>query len=687
MLMSLITQDICMRLLNIKFILSILSIFLSLNFKVIAIQQNTDYKINSFELTDSTSSGLVFEKELIFRLKDSTYTDKIQLKNLTQKAQAIQFKISVNKSIDDRLTLTFQSITKGNDISDTSWILAFNIIRGTIQPNGASADDIYVLIYNQNYNNGLPPGSYNDLVRITYRVADLQEYQDSLKSSFKLSNALASTYDGFPIDITPSRDEFKVITVHSFAIPKTGLVFQQDTVFRLEDFSYTDIMQLKSLTAKAQALQFRLKVNKASTDNTILTFQSLQKGNDVSDASWVLNYNVIRGPINPNGASQDEVLVLLYNLNQNNGLPPGNYNDLLRVNYRVADLPALTDSIKSSFLITDALASTYQGYPIDITPSRNELTVIARNRVGFYGDVNGDGCLDILDILLVVDHILGKDSLDGEAFLRADLAPWIPGEPEPNPDGAVNVQDLSLIQNIILTGVYPNGNEINACSFIVNNKLTEGMNGSSQNTVVYINQNGITLYLNNDVEVRGIQAEFSNFGIYSGEMQINTSLGQGYYFFGENILRVLLYDRLGIKTVRSGNNFVAHLPFPISNPENVLIEKLILISSGNERLTDNKLEIRLGNPPPLPIEFKLFQNFPNPFNPNTRIAYSIPQDVQVTLKVFDLLGNEIQTLVDELQKQNYYEVQFNAENLSSGVYFYQLKAGDFIQTKKMVLLR
>ncbi|MCL6495819.1 MAG: T9SS type A sorting domain-containing protein [Ignavibacterium sp.] len=170
-------------------------------------------------------------------------------------------------------------------------------------------------------------------------------------------------------------------------------------------------------------------------------------------------------------------------------------------------------------------------------------------------------------------------------------------------------------------------------------------------------------------------------------MQINTSLGQGYYFFGENILRVLLYDRMGIKTVRSGNNFVAHLPFPISNPENVSVEKLILISVGNERLLDNKLEIKLGNPPPLPIEFKLFQNFPNPFNPNTRIAYSIPQDVQVTLKVYDLLGNEIQTLVDEPQQQNYYEVQFNAENLSSGVYFYQLKAGDFIQTKKMVLLR
>ncbi|WP_407930357.1 T9SS type A sorting domain-containing protein [Ignavibacterium album] len=642
-------------------------------------------KFNSIN-TDTTQSGLIFEKELVFRLKDSSYTDKIQLKNLSLRAQAIQFKISVNKSFDDSLTLTFQSISKGNDIADSSWLLAFNIIRGTIQPNGASADDIYVLIYNQNYNNGLPPGNYEDLLRVTYRVANLEANQDSLKSSLKISNVSASTYDGFPIDITPSRNEFKVITIHSFAIPKRGLVFQQDTVYRIEDFSYTDIMQLKALSAQAQAIQFRLKVNQAINDQTILSFQSIQKGNDIADPSWVLNYNVIRGAITPNGASQDEVLVLLYNLNQNNGLPPGNYNDLFRVNYRVADLPPLTDSIKSSFLITDALASTYQGFPIDITPSRNELTVIARNRVGFYGDVNGDGCLDILDILLVVDHIIGRDSLEGEAFLRADLAPWISGTPEPNPDGVVNVQDLSLLQNIILTGVYPNGTEINACSFVITTPAG-GYNTNAQQTNIYISRNGITIYLDSEAEIRGVQAEFSNTGNYSGDIKINTSLGQGYYYSGDNKLRVLLYDRSGMKTLSSGNNFLANIPFPVENPQNVTVEKIILISSANERLFENKLEIKYQDPPPLPLEFNLYQNFPNPFNPGTRIAYSIPRDEMVTIKVFDLLGNEIQTLVNEFQTQNYYEILFNAENLSSGIYFYQMKAGEFVQTKKMILLR
>lgn len=642
-------------------------------------------KFNSIN-TDTTQSGLIFEKELVFRLKDSSYTDKIQLKNLSLRAQAIQFKISVNKSFDDSLTLTFQSISKGNDIADSSWLLAFNIIRGTIQPNGASADDIYVLIYNQNYNNGLPPGNYDDLLRVTYRVANLEANQDSLKSSLKISNVSASTYDGFPIDITPSRNEFKVITIHSFAIPKRGLVFQQDTVYRIEDFSYTDIMQLKALSAQAQAIQFRLKVNQAINDQTILSFQSIQKGNDIADPSWVLNYNVIRGAITPNGASQDEVLVLLYNLNQNNGLPPGNYNDLFRVNYRVADLPPLTDSIKSSFLITDALASTYQGFPIDITPSRNELTVIARNRVGFYGDVNGDGCLDILDILLVVDHIIGRDSLEGEAFLRADLAPWISGTPEPNPDGVVNVQDLSLLQNIILTGVYPNGTEINACSFVITTPAG-GYNTNAQQTNIYISRNGITIYLDSEAEIRGVQAEFSNTGNYSGDIKINTSLGQGYYYSGDNKLRVLLYDRSGMKTLSSGNNFLANIPFPVENPQNVTVEKIILISTANERLFENKLEIKYQDPPPLPLEFNLYQNFPNPFNPGTRIAYSIPRDEIVTIKVFDLLGNEIQTLVNEFQTQNYYEILFNAENLSSGIYFYQMKAGEFVQTKKMILLR
>ena len=96
-------------------------------------------------------------------------------------------------------------------------------------------------------------------------------------------------------------------------------------------------------------------------------------------------------------------------------------------------------------------------------------------------------------------------------------------------------------------------------------------------------------------------------------------------------------------------------------------------------------------------DFKLEQNYPNPFNPSTVISYRLPVTSNVTLKVYDILGNEIATLVNEEKFAGEYEVEFSIANISggisakggyaSGVYFYQLKAGDFIQTKKMILMK
>jgi len=86
-------------------------------------------------------------------------------------------------------------------------------------------------------------------------------------------------------------------------------------------------------------------------------------------------------------------------------------------------------------------------------------------------------------------------------------------------------------------------------------------------------------------------------------------------------------------------------------------------------------------------EFKLEQNYPNPFNPNTKIIYQIKERTQVELKIFDILGREVETLVNEEKPAGSYEITWYAEQLPSGVYFYQLKAGEYINTKKMILLR
>ena len=89
----------------------------------------------------------------------------------------------------------------------------------------------------------------------------------------------------------------------------------------------------------------------------------------------------------------------------------------------------------------------------------------------------------------------------------------------------------------------------------------------------------------------------------------------------------------------------------------------------------------------VPITFQVFQNYPNPFNPSTKIKYSIPRTSQVQIRVFDVLGNEIETLVNEEKSIGTYEITWYAEGLPSGVYFYQLKAGSFVQTKKMMLMK
>ncbi|MEE9450264.1 MAG: T9SS type A sorting domain-containing protein, partial [Ignavibacteriaceae bacterium] len=88
-----------------------------------------------------------------------------------------------------------------------------------------------------------------------------------------------------------------------------------------------------------------------------------------------------------------------------------------------------------------------------------------------------------------------------------------------------------------------------------------------------------------------------------------------------------------------------------------------------------------------PGSFLLAQNYPNPFNPTTTINYQISEIGFVALKVFDVLGNEISTLVNEEKPAGSYEVDFDSQGLSSGIYFYKLQAGNFVETKKMVFLK
>ena len=89
----------------------------------------------------------------------------------------------------------------------------------------------------------------------------------------------------------------------------------------------------------------------------------------------------------------------------------------------------------------------------------------------------------------------------------------------------------------------------------------------------------------------------------------------------------------------------------------------------------------------LPTEFELKQNYPNPFNPTTKIEFAVPKAAQTKVVIYDLLGREITTLLDKVVKAGYHNINFNAANLPSGVYLYRIKADNFVDTKKMILLK
>jgi len=88
-----------------------------------------------------------------------------------------------------------------------------------------------------------------------------------------------------------------------------------------------------------------------------------------------------------------------------------------------------------------------------------------------------------------------------------------------------------------------------------------------------------------------------------------------------------------------------------------------------------------------PLNFQLNQNYPNPFNPSTVISWQLAVRSFVTLKIYDVLGNEVAVLVNEEKPAGNYKIDFKGNNLASGIYFYTLRAGSFVQSRKMILLK
>jgi hypothetical protein len=118
----------------------------------------------------------------------------------------------------------------------------------------------------------------------------------------------------------------------------------------------------------------------------------------------------------------------------------------------------------------------------------------------------------------------------------------------------------------------------------------------------------------------------------------------------------------------------------VGNDSSGLTGEIFKTTNGGVTFVENEPGIEV-------TDFKLYQNYPNPFNPATIIDYSIPSESLVNIKIYNSLGEEAIELVNEVQPVGIYKFKLDASNLPSGIYFYRLKSGSFVETKKMVLIR
>jgi len=149
-------------------------------------------------------------------------------------------------------------------------------------------------------------------------------------------------------------------------------------------------------------------------------------------------------------------------------------------------------------------------------------------------------------------------------------------------------------------------------------------------------------------------------------------------------LQVIIWKKIGfVQGSGASNSSHDYLFTDASVTSGTYAYRLKQIDNGGAFKYSQETEVRIA----LPSEFALSQNYPNPFNPTTVISYQLPVTNVVTLKVYDILGKEVVSLVNEVKVAGNYKVTFDASRLASGMYFYRLSSGNFYSVKKLVLIK
>ena len=287
------------------------------------------------------------------------------------------------------------------------------------------------------------------------------------------------------------------------------------------------------------------------------------------------------------------------------------------------------------------------------------------------GDINADGDLDVLDLVILSNIILEEYNPTPYEEWAADV----------NDDGEINVLDSVKLANMIL-GIPDPPHDFPEPAFVYLARIP----GQTSN---------YNVMLENSMAVGGIELhiEFNPHTFIPGtpgKTDRSAAFDFAYNILADRI--IVLLSSATLEEIAPGMGPIVYLPSESHGGGNIHIAEATLCASDGAGIP---IVIRRMGPPKtaftenqqLPTTYLLSQNYPNPFNPETTIEYALPEATKVRVQVYNSLGQVVEVLVDSEQEAGYHEIKWNGEGVASGVYFYRLTAGEFTDTKRMVLMK
>jgi hypothetical protein len=364
-----------------------------------------------------------------------------------------------------------------------------------------------------------------------------------------------------------------------------------------------------------------------------------------------------------------------------------------------------------NFIISAISATNSTGDIISITPSSNSITITAIPTVDVWpGDCNNDGKVSALDILwigLYYNLAISSSNSPGVLWQCYKRLPWDADVNTPkriyadgNGDGTINATDVIPISL--------HYGKTHAASSLDEKEITQSTLANASLKLVgptkVKNHTNFTVQaiIGDPITVSNIYGITFKLICNSATCNYVEDSFQSGIFWGNDPLKFIkkIDDQtidMAITKVSSpgitGTGTVATFQYNSSVDQLVSLtisDVLAIDSNGNTiplSVSSANILVDVNQGEEIPSEFSISQNFPNPFNPSTVIKYAIPTSQFVRLKIYDIFGKEVATLVNENKTPGTYNVNFDASNLSSGIYFYKIQAGNFSQTKKLLLLK